>query len=86
MLAYGIQECLRLTVILMSIVLLRAVPLYPRRNQGRASRRPEAVYTSTVGDAGASTTWDTISWSERGRTGDGETLYDSNRPGGPMEF
>src|SRR3989344_2795803 len=44
-----------------------------------ASRRPYAVYTSPVLDATASASWNTLNWTEGGvKTGDGETLYNSN--------
>jgi len=53
--------------------------LTPEEIKAAASRRPYAVYTSPVLDASASVQWDTLNWTEGGvRTGDGETLYNSN--------
>ena len=61
--------------------------LTPEEIKAAASRKPYAVYTSPAIDAGASTTWDTLSWSESGvRTGDGETLADSTGLVAPVEF
>ena len=59
--------------------IIKGRALTPEEIKAAASRRPNAIYTSPVLDASASAQWDTLNWTEGGvKTGDGETLYNSN--------
>ena len=59
--------------------ILKGRALTTEEIKAAASRRPYAVYTSPVMDATASTSWNTVNWTEGGvRTGDGEIPYSTN--------